>query len=126
MPGVLSTPHLGASTDEAEDNCAIMAADQLMDFLTNGNIRNSVNFPNLHLERSQLGCRIALSNRNVPRILGRVLSVLADRNINVIDMINKSRNEIAYNLIDIESGPSEELTKALSAIDDVINVRLLT
>ena len=126
MPGVLSTPHLGASTDEAEDNCAIMAADQLMDFMTNGNIKNSVNFPNLHLERSQLGCRIALSNRNVPRILGRVLSVLADRNINVIDMINKSRNEIAYNLIDIESGPSEELTKALSAIDDVINVRLLT
>ena len=125
LPGVLATPHLGASTDEAEDNCAIMAADQLMDFLTNGNIKNSVNFPNLHLERSQLGCRIALSNRNVPRILGRVLSELADRNINVIDMINKSRNEIAYNLIDIESGPSEELQKALSAIDDVINVRLL-
>jgi D-3-phosphoglycerate dehydrogenase len=126
MPGVLATPHLGASTDEAEDNCAIMAADQLMDFLINGNIKNSVNFPNLHLERSQLGCRIALSNRNVPRILGRVLSVLADRNINVIDMINKSRNDIAYNLIDIESEPSEELLAALSAIDDVINVRLLT
>ena len=86
LPGVLATPHLGASTDEAEDNCAIMAADQLMDFLTNGNIKNSVNFPNLYLERSQLGCRIALSNRNVPRILGRVLSELADRNINVIDM----------------------------------------
>lgn len=97
-----------------------------MDFLINGNIKNSVNFPNLHLERSQLGCRIALSNRNVPRILGRVLSVLADRNINVIDMINKSRNDIAYNLIDIESEPSEELLAALSAIDDVINVRLLT
>lgn len=125
LPGVLATPHLGASTDEAEDNCAIMAADQLMDFLTNGNIKNSVNFPNLYLERSQLGCRIALSNRNVPRILGRVLSELADRNINVIDMINKSRNEIAYNLIDIESAPSAELTEALSAIDDVINVRLL-
>ncbi|MGY8853038.1 MAG: phosphoglycerate dehydrogenase [Pseudomonadales bacterium] len=124
-PGVLATPHLGASTDEAEDNCAIMAADQLMDFLSNGNIKNSVNFPNLYLERSQSGCRIALSNRNVPRILGRVLSVLADRNINVIDMLNKSRNEIAYNLIDIEGAPSEDLLNDLSAIDDVINVRLL-
>ncbi|MBL6687577.1 MAG: phosphoglycerate dehydrogenase [Pseudomonadales bacterium] len=125
VPGVLATPHLGASTDEAEENCAVMAADQLIDFLINGNIKNSVNFPNLYLERSPVGSRIALSNRNVPRILGQVLSILADQNINVIDMINKSRDEIAYNLIDIEGEPSAEVLAELAAVSDVINVRLL-
>ena len=94
-------PHIGASTDEAEDNCAIMAAEQLRDFLENGNIRNSVNFPNLQLERVS-GCRLSVTNENVPRILGSVLAILADENINVIDMLNKSRDEVAYNLIDIE------------------------
>jgi D-3-phosphoglycerate dehydrogenase len=102
-----------------------MAADQLIDFLNNGNIKNSVNFPNLYLERSPVGTRIALSNRNVPRILGQVLSILADQNINVIDMINKSRDEIAYNLIDVESEPSASLLASLAAVEDVINVRLL-
>ncbi|NDG94092.1 MAG: 3-phosphoglycerate dehydrogenase, partial [Gammaproteobacteria bacterium] len=107
--GVIATPHLGASTDEAEENCAMMVADQVIDFLANGNIKNSVNFPAVNLERSQTGCRIAIVNRNVPRLLGSVLSILADRNINVIDMINKSRDELAYNLIDIEANPEEEL-----------------
>ncbi|MDA0977936.1 MAG: 3-phosphoglycerate dehydrogenase family protein, partial [Proteobacteria bacterium] len=84
LPGVISTPHLGASTEEAEENCAMMVADQVRDFLENGNIRNSVNFPTVFLERSE-GCyRIALANHNVPRILGSVLSILADRNINVV------------------------------------------
>lgn len=125
VKGAIATPHLGASTDEAEENCAVMAADQLIDFLNNGNIKNSVNFPNLYLERSPVGTRIALSNRNVPRILGQVLSILADQNINVIDMINKSRDEIAYNLIDVESEPSASLLASLAAVEDVINVRLL-
>ena len=123
IDGVIATPHLGASTDEAEENCAMMVADQVIDFLANGNIKNSVNFPAVNLERSQTGCRIAIVNRNVPRLLGSVLSILADRNINVIDMINKSRGELAYNLIDIEASPEEELAEVLREVDDVISVR---
>jgi D-3-phosphoglycerate dehydrogenase len=127
-PGVLATPHLGASTKEAEENCAIMAADQLIDFLENGNIKNSVNYPNLSLERtpnSQAGTRLAISNKNVPKILGQVLSVLADQNINVLDMLNKSRGTIAYNLIDIESKPTGAAIAAISAIEEVIQVTQL-
>ena len=123
-PGVISTPHLGASTEEAEENCAIMVADQVRDFLENGNIKNSVNFPALSLERTA-GCyRIAMANKNVPRILSSVLSILADRNINVVDMLNKSREDVAYNLIDIQAEPSVELLEEVLAIDGVINVRV--
>ena len=122
--GVTSTPHLGASTAEAEENCAMMVADQMIDFLENGNIRNSVNFPALTLERTD-GFRIALSNNNVPRILGSVLSILADRNINVIDMLNKSRDNIAYNLIDVASEPTADLISDIEKIDGVINARSL-
>ena len=121
---VVQIPHLGASTEEAEENCAIMIADQLIDFLENGNIRNSVNFPSITLDRTA-GYRIAFSNRNVPKMLNSVLSVLADRDINVIDMINKSRDEVAYNILDIEQEPTAELISELEAIDGVINVRTL-
>jgi D-3-phosphoglycerate dehydrogenase len=121
---VVSIPHLGASTEEAEENCAIMVADQLVDFLENGNIKNSVNFPNIFLERNG-GFRLAFSNRNVPKMLNQVLSVLADRNINVIDMINKSRGDAAYNILDIEQEPTAELIQALEDIDGVIKVRTL-
>ena len=121
---VILMPHIGASTDEAEDNCAIMAADQLRDFLENGNIRNSVNFPTLQLEHVT-GCRLAVSNTNVPRVLGSVLAILAEENINVIDMLNKSRDDIAYNLIDIESQPSAAALAAMSALEGVVNVRLI-
>ena len=122
-PGVIATPHLGASTDEAEENCAIMVSEQILDFLENGNIKHSVNFPDLALERGP-GFRLALANQNVPRILGSVLSILADRNINVIDMLNKSREDVAYNLIDIESEPTQDLVDDILAIDGVINVRV--
>ncbi len=121
---VILMPHIGASTDEAEDNCAIMVADQLRDFLENGNIRNSVNFPTLELERVR-GCRLSVSNDNVPRILGSVLAILADENINVIDMLNKSRGELAYNLIDIDTHVRDEILDAMRALDGVINVRLI-
>lgn len=117
-------PHLGASTAEAEENCAIMVAEQLRDFLEHGNIRNSVNFPNIYLERSGV-CRLAIINRNVPKMLGQILSVLADRNQNVDDMINKSREEIACTLIDIEGQPQEGLLEELKAIDGVISARIL-
>lgn len=121
-PGALFTPHLGASTGEAEQNCAVMAADQLMDFLEHGNIRNSVNFPPVQLERTG-GHRIAVINDNVPKMLGGILSALADHELNIIDMLNKSRDEIAYNLIDIEAPPTPELVSELCSIDGVLNVR---
>ncbi len=121
---VVQMPHLGASTAEAEENCAIMIADQLIDFLENGNIKNSVNFPNTSLERSGVR-RLAIINKNVPKMLGQILSVLADREHNVADMINKSRGEIAYNLIDIEREPQEDLISVLEAIDGVISARVL-
>jgi D-3-phosphoglycerate dehydrogenase / 2-oxoglutarate reductase len=123
FPNVYATPHLGASTQQAEENCAMMAADQLIDFLSNGNIRNSVNFPNVHLERTP-GYRLAITNDNVPRVLGHVLSLFADRNINIIDMINKSRGDVAYNLIDVETPPNDSLLTEIDAIDSVINVRV--
>jgi D-3-phosphoglycerate dehydrogenase len=125
---VISMPHIGASTAEAEENCAIMAVDQLMDFLENGNIRNSVNFPALILDRAanaEAGTRLAISNKNVPKMLGQILSVLADQNINVIDMLNKSRGEIAYNLIDLENPASDSALAAIADIEDVIKVTVL-
>ncbi|MBV1914159.1 MAG: phosphoglycerate dehydrogenase [Pseudomonadales bacterium] len=121
---VILMPHIGASTNEAEENCAVMAATQLIDFLENGNIRNSVNFPNLRLERNS-PCRIAFSNHNVPKVLGNVLSVLADQDINVVDMLNKSRDDVAYNLIDIECTAPEGLENLLAEVEGVINVRLI-
>lgn len=121
---VILMPHIGASTDEAEENCAIMAADQLRDFLENGNIKNSVNFPALALERSE-GTRIAISNSNVPKILGQVLSALADADLNVIDMLNKSRDDVAYNLIDVAAAPDAAVIDRIRSIPGVINVRTI-
>ncbi len=125
---VIAMPHIGASTAEAEENCAVMAADQLMDFLENGNIKNSVNFPALYLDRAvgaEKGTRLAITNKNVPKMLGQILSVLADQNINVIDMLNKSRDDVAYNLIDLESTPSDAAIEAIANIADVIKVTVL-
>lgn len=121
---VIAMPHIGASTDEAEDNCAIMAADQLRDFLENGNIINAVNFPATKLERVK-GFRLTVCNQNVPKMLGQVLSILADANINVVDMINKSRDDVAYNIIDLEQEPSESVLDQIRSIKDVIKVRLI-
>jgi len=120
----LLLPHLGASTAEAEENCSVMAANQLMDFLENGNIVNSVNFPQTRMVRDG-GYRITFANENVPRVLGSVLSVLADHDINVIDMVNKSRNEMAYNIIDVETEPSKEILDAIAAVEGVKLLRLL-
>ena len=121
-PGAVFTPHLGASTDEAEENCAVMAAEQLKEFLTRGNIRNSVNFPDVALERPA-GHRIAVANRNVPRMIGQITSILAEANLNVIDMLNKSRDEVAYNLIDVEGMPSADTLSRIAAIQGVVSVR---
>jgi len=124
VPGNISMPHIGASTEEAEENCAIMVAQQLRDFLENGNVVNSVNFPRLQLERAG-SARLAVTNSNVPNMLGQITSVLADADINVVDLLNKSRESIAYNLIDVETAPSDDVLQQIADIDGVINVRLI-
>jgi len=121
---VLLMPHIGASTEEAEENCAVMAANQLMDFLENGNIRNSVNYPQIKMARNG-GTRITFSNRNVPKVLGSVLSILADSELNVVDMVNKSRNDIAYNIIDIDGDFDASLKAKIAAVDGVVHVRII-
>jgi D-3-phosphoglycerate dehydrogenase len=121
---VLLMPHIGASTEEAEENCAVMAADQLMDYLENGNIRNSVNFPVTKMPRNG-GYRITFCNENVPKVLGNVLSLLADRSINVIDMVNKSRDDIAYSIVDVELEPTEELLEEIRSVDGIVVVRAI-
>jgi D-3-phosphoglycerate dehydrogenase len=113
---------------EAEENCAIMAADQLTDFLRNGNIRNSVNFPQISLDRdtgTKQNTRLTISNKNLPKTLGQILSVLSDQNLNIVDMINKSKDEIAYNLIDLETSPKADTVKTIAAIENVTKVTLI-
>ena len=121
---IVAMPHIGASTAEAEENCAVMAADQLMDYLENGNIKNSVNFPATSMARMG-NVRITFSNQNVPKVLGNVLSLLADSNINVVDMINRSREDLAYNIIDVESEVSNELATKIQSVEGVLRVRIL-
>ena len=119
---VIILPHIGASTSQAEENCSVMAAEQLDDFLNNGNIKNSVNFPEL-IEPRPSEFRITLSNKNHPGMIGKITTVLADNKLNTIDMVNKSRGDIAYNVIDLETKPPEKVLVELSALDDVISVR---
>ena len=121
----LLMPHIGASTREAEENCAVMAADQLMDFLSNGNVRNSVNYPDTQMARNG-GYRITFCNENVPKVLGRVLTVLADHNINVHDMVNLSRGDFAYSIIDVEKKPDPGVMSAIQRTEHVIRARLLS
>ena len=119
---VIILPHIGASTSQAEENCSVMAAEQLDDFLNNGNIKNSVNFPEL-IEPRPSEFRITLSNKNHPGMIGKITTVLADNKLNIIDMVNKSRGDIAYNVIDLETKPPEKVLVELSGLDDVISVR---
>ena len=122
---VVFTPHLGASTVEAEENCAEMAVDQLIEFLETGNIVNSVNFPTVSMGR-RVGSRLAVVNKNVPGMLGKITSLLASKNANVADLTNKSREELAYNLIDIEQEPDDELLFNLRSLENVMSVRVIT
>ncbi len=121
---VVTLPHLGASTKEAEDNCAIMVAEEVRDYLENGNVRNSVNFPEVQMDRNG-GYRLAIVNSNVPNMVGQITAALASENLNIIDMLNKSRGELAYTLIDVNAAPSEALMDKLKAIDGVLAVRAL-
>jgi D-3-phosphoglycerate dehydrogenase len=125
MEDAICIPHLGASTKESEENCARMAVDQLMDYIENGNITNSVNFPNCSLGIITSKCRIAILNKNVPAILGKVTGILADMNINISDLNNRSKGDLAYTLIDVDSDVDEaELKKALG-VNGIISARVI-
>ncbi len=122
---VIAVPHIGASTAEAEENCAVMAVNQVRDYLENGNIKNSVNFPATEMARGDNHCRITFTNENVSGILGNVLSVFADNSVNVVDMVNKSRGDVAYNILDLAEKPSGDVIDAIKNIEHVNSVRIL-
>jgi D-3-phosphoglycerate dehydrogenase len=124
-PRVITLPHLGASTAEAEENCALMVADQLRDWLENGNVSNSVNFPEINLPRTDDGYRIAVVNNNVPNMLGQISTDLAAAGLNIIDMLNKSRGEIAVTLLDVDAAPPQAAVDRIGAIQGVLSVRCL-
>lgn len=123
-PRVISLPHLGASTKEAEENCAIMVADEVSDFLENGNISNSVNFPDINLPRNG-GHRIAVVNSNVPNMVGQISSDLGKEGLNILDMLNRSRENIAVTLLDVDKEPSKQILKELGKIKGVLSIRCL-
>ena len=122
---VVLLPHIGASTKQAEENCAVMAVNQIKEFLQTGNIKNSVNFPDVHLMRTTQ-YRISITNRNVPAMIGQITTALGELNLNIAEMTNVSKGEIAYNLIDIENRVDEESLNSLRKIENVINVRLIS
>ena len=122
---VIAVPHIGASTAEAEENCAIMAVNQVRDYLENGNIKNSVNFPQTKMPRGASACRITFTNKNVPGILGDLLSIFAENNVNVVDMVNKSRDDVAYNIMDLEEHPTDEVVGLLRNVENIYNLRLI-
>jgi len=124
-PRVITLPHLGASTAEAEENCAVMVADQVRDWLEHGNVSNSVNFPEIGLPRTEDGHRIAVVNSNVPNMLGQISTDLAEAGLNIIDMLNKSRGDIAVTLIDVDGPPSEQAIQRIADIDGVLSARCL-
>jgi D-3-phosphoglycerate dehydrogenase len=123
-PGVIALPHLGASTREAEDNCAIMVVDQVRDYLEQGNLQNAVNFPDAAMPR-EAPFRLAIANANVPDMLGRISHALGRRKINIHNMLNKSRGEMAYTLVDADSPVPNEVIKDLAALNGVLSVRYL-
>ena len=119
---VIALPHLGASTAEAEDNCAIMVANQIKDYLENGNILNSVNFPEARMPRAGKE-RLAITHQNIPNMVGQISTVIADAGANIVDMLNKSRDEVAYTLIDLESEISDTVIDNLKQIEGILTVR---
>ena len=125
MPGCIAIPHLGASTEESEDNCARMAVHQVMDYLENGNISNSVNFPNCDMGLPTKAGRVAILHQNIPNMLTRFTGVFAQDNVNISDMVNRSRGDYAYTMLDLDSPVTDEFVKDLEAIDGIIRVRVI-
>ncbi len=126
FPHVIAFPHLGASTEESETNCAIMAVDQTVDYLENGNITNSVNFPACSLGPLQSGLRIVVLNKNVPSMLGKITGILAEQNINIGNLNNRSRGNYACTLVDVDSAVDEAALRAALNVDGIISVRLIS
>ena len=123
--GILVTPHLGASTEESEENCAVMAVKEVRDFLENGNIKNSVNFPNCDMGTCVAVGRIAICHKNIPNMISQFTKILGAEGLNIADMTNKSKGEYAYTLIDLESAASKEALDELKAIEGVSKVRVV-
>jgi D-3-phosphoglycerate dehydrogenase len=121
----VALPHLGASTGEAEENCAVMVVDTLRDFLENGNIRNSVNFPEAVLPRMAGSTRLSIANENVPNMVGQISTALASANLNIADLLNKSRGDLAYTLIDIDGTVPAAVIERVRAIEGVLATRSL-
>lgn len=125
-PQVVALPHLGASTGEAEENCAVMVADTLREFLEQGTIRNSVNFPETVLPRTSSATRLSIANENVPNMVGQISTALAAANLNIADLLNKSRGQLAYTLTDIDGTVPEAVLDQLRQIEGVLAVRVVT
>lgn len=125
MENAIVIPHLGASTEESEDNCAKMAVQEIMDYLENGNIRNSVNYPACDMGVKKTACRVAVLHMNIPNMIGQITGVLAAGKINISDMTNKSRDKFAYTLMDLEHTPDDIMVQKLNAIEGVLRVRLI-
>lgn len=125
MPNVIATPHLGASTAESEDNCAVMAVDEIRNYMENGNIVNSVNYPNCDAGVCDTKGRITVCHKNVPAMLNRITNVFSEANINIAHMTNKSRGNYAYCIFDIDSESSVDVADKLSAVDGVLKVRII-
>ena len=125
MDNTIVIPHLGASTEESEDNCAKMAVQEIMDYLENGNIRNSVNYPACDMGVKKTACRVAVLHMNIPNMIGQITGVLAAGKINISDMTNKSRDKFAYTLMDLEHTPDDIMVQKLNAIEGVLRVRLI-
>ena len=123
MAGVIAIPHLGASTEESEDNCAVMAAKQVRDYVENGNIKNSVNYPACDMGVCKAEGRVAICHRNIPKILSKLTNVCAEEGLNIEDMTNKSKGAWAYTMIDMNVSASDEVLNALKAVDGVVKVR---
>lgn len=125
MPNVIATPHLGASTAESEDNCAVMAVDEIRNYMENGNIVNSVNYPNCDAGVCDTKGRITVCHKNIPAMLNRITNVFSEANINIAHMTNKSRGDYAYCIFDIDSESSADVADKLSAVDGVLKVRII-
>ena len=125
MKHVILTPHLGASTRESEDNCAVMAVQEITDYLENGNIKNSVNYPACDMGVCQAASRIAVLHMNIPNMIGQITAILAAQGVNISDMTNKSRDKYAYTLLDLEHKPEETTVEKLKAIEGVLRVRVV-
>lgn len=124
VKGILSLPHLGASTPESEDNCATMAANELKDYLENGSIRNSVNMPDVELSRPEAK-RVVIIHQNIPKMLGSITGLVADANINIANLINKSRDQVAYTVLDLDCDECASVAKAIEGLAGVVRVRVI-